>query len=55
MSNNVNQPEQNPDKTTVRILNSDQLMQGRNTLHIFHNGDRYTLRVTASGKLILTK
>jgi hemin uptake protein HemP len=36
-------------------LNSKSLFQGRKTLKIEHNGDQYTLRITANGKLILTK
>ncbi|HBN14307.1 MAG: hypothetical protein CMQ46_06765 [Gammaproteobacteria bacterium] len=36
-------------------LNSKSLFQGRKTLTIEHNGEHYTLRITANGKLILTK
>ncbi|MDX1489886.1 MAG: hemin uptake protein HemP [Pseudohongiellaceae bacterium] len=36
-------------------INSSQLLGLRKEITILHNGDRYTLRVTASNKLILTK
>lgn len=31
------------------------LLRGRKTIHIQHGGETYVLRVTRSGKLILTK
>lgn len=34
---------------------SDQLMQGRKTIEISHNGSVYRLQATKLGKLILTK
>jgi len=37
------------------VVNSRTLFQGRNIIAIEHNGERYALRITASGKLILTK
>jgi hemin uptake protein HemP len=37
------------------VVNSKTLFQGRNIIAIEHNGERYALRITASGKLILTK
>lgn len=36
-------------------VDSQTLLQGRKTVSIDHHGERYTLRVTASGKLLLTK
>ncbi|TVP89727.1 MAG: hemin uptake protein HemP [Pseudomonadaceae bacterium] len=37
------------------ILLSSTLLQGNNSIIIDHQGALYTLRVTRSGKLILTK
>jgi hemin uptake protein HemP len=34
---------------------SADLFRGRDRLSIEHNGERYTLRITRQGKLILTK
>lgn len=36
-------------------LTSQQLMQGRKTVAITHNGSTYRLQATRLGKLILTK
>jgi hemin uptake protein HemP len=36
-------------------LTSQQLMQGRKTVAITHNGTTYRLQATRLGKLILTK
>ncbi|CAM5460633.1 hemin uptake protein HemP [Thauera mechernichensis] len=36
-------------------IRSEQLFEGRSTLEIEHEGCRYFLRATRSGKLILTK
>lgn len=38
-----------------RSLSSAELLRGETTLVIEHQGMRYTLRATRSGKLILTK
>ncbi|WP_417071004.1 hemin uptake protein HemP [Niveibacterium terrae] len=38
-----------------RTLSSAELLRGETTLVIEHQGMRYTLRATRSGKLILTK
>jgi len=38
-----------------RTLSSDHLLQGRSHVFIVHNGERYQLRATRLGKLILTK
>ena len=35
--------------------NSSALFQGRREIVIVHHGQEYRLRITASGKLILTK
>lgn len=37
------------------ILSSELLLAGRAAVVIDHHGERYTLRATRSGKLILTK
>jgi hemin uptake protein HemP len=39
----------------MRVLPSDELLQGQTCVHIQHAGALYTLRATRSGKLILTK
>ncbi len=36
-------------------ITSAQLLGSRGELSIIHNGERYTLRITANRKLILTK
>jgi len=38
-----------------REIASEALFQGRGELVIRHNQQRYVLRITASGKLILTR
>ncbi|MDV7396606.1 hemin uptake protein HemP [Arthrospira platensis SPKY1] len=44
--------ERNGEGAAIR---SERLFAGRNTLAIEHEGCRYILRATRSGKLILTK
>jgi hemin uptake protein HemP len=46
-----------PAKTTVKqdILLSSALLGPRQSIEIEHNGQRYRLQSTKSGKLILTK
>lgn len=47
-----------PDDQRARApqpLASDQLLKGRKTVDIAHNGMLYTLQATKLGKLILTK
>jgi hemin uptake protein HemP len=39
----------------AQVLSSDQLLQGRPSIHIAHNGTVYRLQATRQGKLILTK
>lgn len=38
-----------------RLVESEQLFQGRKSIQIEHNGTVYHLRATRQGKLILTK
>lgn len=40
---------------SVPVLDSRKLFNGCKTIAIEHNGQQYSLRITASGKLILTK
>ena len=47
--------EQSGDVANERTLSSDHLLQGRSHVFIAHNGERYQLRATRLGKLILTK
>lgn len=42
-------------KTADPSVNSRTLFNGHKTIAIDHNGQRYSLRITSSGKLILTK
>ncbi len=42
-------------KNAGNVISSKTLFNGENILTIEHNGERYALRITASGKLILTK
>jgi hemin uptake protein HemP len=37
------------------VLRSEELLAGRSEVWIEHRGDMYRLRLTASGKLYLTK
>jgi len=39
----------------ARVVTSDALLGSPGRLLILHNGERYTLRITANNKLILTK
>lgn len=41
--------------TDDQPLISKHLFNGRKTICIEHNGERYTLRITSQDKLILTK
>lgn len=45
--------EPSPDRPTIR-LTSSTILQGRREVEILHAGRIYRLRLTASGKLILT-
>jgi hemin uptake protein HemP len=38
-----------------RIISSDELLQGRPEVWIEHGGEMYRLRLTSTGKLVLTK
>lgn len=38
-----------------RVIDSSQLFDRHHTVTILHQGEHYTLRLTASNKLILTK
>lgn len=42
-------------RPTPRMIPSEQLLGVQGTLHIEHQGERYVLRITRQGKLILTK
>lgn len=42
-------------KAIVKEISSTQLLGPRGELVIIHNEERYTLRITANRKLILTK
>ena len=50
MKSNTNENDELP----TRILSSD-ILKEHGRLIIEHNGEEYTLRITRSGKLILTK
>jgi len=39
----------------ARTVSSRELLAGRAVLHIEHDGERYTLRLTRNNRLILTK
>ena len=43
-----------PDRAT-RVVKAEELLQGEKTLVIEFRGERYVLRTTRNGKLILTK
>lgn len=42
-------------KRPVRRISSESLFEGRQEIIITHRGEEYRLRLTKSGKLILTK
>lgn len=45
-----------PDRSEpTPVVTSEGLLGQQRQLSIIHNGERYTLRVTANNKLILTK
>lgn len=44
-----------PARGKPRIIESSQLFDQHHTVTILHQGEQYTLRLTASNKLILTK
>jgi len=49
---------QNSAKNTLKqddSISTDTLMQGKNELIIVHSDQKYILRITRNGKLILTK
>lgn len=44
-----------PPPATPEVVSAVELLRGRPVLHIEHGGERYQLRLTKNGKLILTK
>ncbi len=48
-------PNQTPEAPTKRILDLRDLLAGAREAIIVHGSEHYRLRLTASGKLILTK
>ncbi|BCL74989.1 hypothetical protein JHS3_07250 [Jeongeupia sp. HS-3] len=48
-------PTHTPSSPQPPVLSSAALLQGQRAVVIEHNGERYTLRETRQGKLILTK
>lgn len=55
MAESCHKPAATGIKDAAPVVNSKSLFQGRSIIAIEHNGERYALRITASGKLILTK
>ncbi len=56
----MNSPAQTPAQTppvkfAPEVVSATTLMRGQPVLHIEHAGERYQLRLTRNGKLILTK
>jgi len=51
----ADRPDPQRTKVSVQEINSAQLLGPRGELVIIHNEERYTLRITANRKLILTK
>jgi hemin uptake protein HemP len=48
-------PQTAPTPTPERVVESQDLLQGRNSVTITHRGVPYRLQETRAGKLILTK
>lgn len=44
-----------PGASMAEVIQSVQLLRGRNQVWIAHGSERYSLRQTRTGKLILTK
>jgi len=44
-----------PSSVVTQNVTTHELMQGKKELVITHNDQRYMLRITRNGKLILTK
>lgn len=56
MSNNGDdEAPSDPASNRPRIIPSEELLQGRREIWIEHQGDMYRLRLTANGRLYLTK
>ncbi len=48
-------PEEAPPTPAVKQIASEDLFDGSREIVILHNGEVYRLRITARGRLILTK
>ncbi|XZG69371.1 hemin uptake protein HemP [Chitinibacteraceae bacterium HSL-7] len=48
-------PTSTPAQPALGIVHSHQLLNGQRQIVIEHHGERYVLRQTSQGKLILTK
>ncbi|MDP2351290.1 MAG: hemin uptake protein HemP [Pseudomonadota bacterium] len=44
-----------PHSALPEVVSATVLLRGQPVLHIEHGGERYQLRLTKNGKLILTK
>lgn len=53
--NDASRRPEDGQRTTERVLSSTQLLDRGGRLIIEHRGERYALRETRAGKLILTK
>lgn len=49
------EPDESPPRTGMRRLKVSELLAGDREAILEHGGQDYRLRITASGKLILTK
>lgn len=50
-----NNPESHPTWSERKRIRTADLMQGAREVIIVHEGEEYVLRITRTGKLILTK
>lgn len=55
MAERCPKPATTGNQTAEPAVSSKALFKGRRIITIEHNGEHYALRITASGKLILTK
>ncbi|MBC52684.1 MAG: hemin transporter HemP [Gammaproteobacteria bacterium] len=55
MADSCPKPATTGSNNPTPVISSKTLFQGRRMIAIEHNGERYALRITATGKLILTK
>ncbi len=54
-SENLHKDTENPTPQAALVIEAQQLLGGKNEIHIRHDGQIYRLRITSRNKLILQK